>query len=405
MQRVRMILPYLGQAGVTTEVLAVEAEQVAAPQDPWLLEGLPKEIPIHRVRALGLRWTKIPGLGTLSFRAKSALERKGNKLLKDGKFDLVYFSTTQFGTHLVGPAWKETFKVPFVMDYQDPWVSDYYRSHPEVVPPGGRLKYAVVDRLNRLFEPKVLKACSGFTSVSPDYPEQIANRYSYQLPSLTLPFPGDEGDIKRVAQSDISQRVFDPKDGFSHWVYVGRGGADMAFASRAFFRALKDHPDSDKIRVHFIGTSYAAAGAGQKTIAPLAAEFGLEKVVEESPDRIPYSETLRCLLDADALIVPGSDDPAYTASKIYPYLLVDRPMLAIFHQNSSVSSLMKKVGGGSLVSFHEDSSGETLAEEIRTTFEENASLAKVDLDLAAFAPYHAKHQAQMLAQFFQKCLP
>ena len=76
MQRVRMILPYLAEAGMTAEVLAVNSAQVAAPEDPWLVEGLPDDIPIHRVNALDLSWRKIPGLGTLSLRAKRALRKK-----------------------------------------------------------------------------------------------------------------------------------------------------------------------------------------------------------------------------------------------------------------------------------------------------------------------------------------
>ncbi len=87
----------------------------------------------------------------------------------------------------------------------------------------------------------------------------------------------------------------------------------------------------------------------EKTVEPLAANYGLERIVVEHTDRIPYSETLRCLLDANALFAPGSDDTGYTASKIYPYLLMGKPMLSVFHRMSSVAALIKNVGGSSLV--------------------------------------------------------
>ena len=157
MQRVRMALPYLREQNLEAEVLAVDPAQVAAPQDMWLTEGLPSDILVHRVSALGLGWRRIPGLGTLTFRALGALRRTGDALVKNGRFDLVYFSTTQFGVHTLGPRWQRKFGVPFVIDYQDPWVNDYYRQHVSAVPPGGRIKYAVVDRLNRWMEPRVLQ--------------------------------------------------------------------------------------------------------------------------------------------------------------------------------------------------------------------------------------------------------
>ena len=468
MQRVRLLLPYFSEAGIEAEVLAVQAEQVAVPIDPWLETGLPEDVPVHRVRALSLAWAKMPGLGTLSLRALRALKKTGNCLLQTGNFDLIYFSTTQFGVHVLGPYWKRKFGVPFVMDYQDPWVNDYYREHPEISPPGGRLKYGVISWLARRQEPQVLRHCSGITSVSPAYPRQLAKRYPWlnvedvsrkvgsdqssggtrkaneagnegfsrqskvvsngqandrkqtanspprpstldpRLPSRTLPFPGDDRDFDRVRSEGVLQSVFDPKDGLRHWVYVGRGGKDMELAVRGIFSAIQHYRKlstancqlKETLRLHFIGTSYAAAGRGVKTIEPLAAEYGLEKIVHEHPDRIPYFETLRCLLDASTLIVPGSDDPAYTASKIYPFLLARRPLLAVFHQDSSVTNLIKFVGGGHLVTFSSHDQAETLGKNIQmTVLGSGLNIPVVPLARERFLPYTAAQQASVLEKF------
>ena len=452
MQRVRLVLPYLREHGVNAEVVCVDSDQVAAPQDAWLAAGLPSDVLVHRVKALDLKWGRLPGLGTLTLRALGALRRRGDELLgKDRRsevggrrpeFDLVYFSTTQFGVHVLGPRWKKKFGVPFVMDYQDPWVSDYYREHPEVVPPGGRLKYGLASWINRRQEPRVLRECSGITSVSAAYPEQLAKRYAWlkvvetgglkpetgrrkpaivpdipplksqvsafmsQLFSTVLPFPGDARDFERVKQEDIRQTVFDPNDGLKHWVYVGVCPPSMVLAVRSLFSALRAtinyQPSTlNSLRLHFIGTSYAAAGTGVKIVEPLAAEYGLSDIVHESTDRIPYSETLRCLLDADALIIPGSDDPGYTASKIYPYLLAGKPLLAVFHEQSSVVDLIRKVGGGTVIAFATGEAPEAIAARIACKWLATSGPEQaVPLDQAAFAPYTAREQAKQLAGFF-----
>jgi hypothetical protein len=414
MQRVRAVLPYLANAGWRCEVLAVAPEYVAAPQDPWLAAGLPADAPIHRVAALGLRWRRVPGLGTLTYRALGAMRRIGNRLLRERDFNLVYFSTTQFGIHALGPLWRRRFGVPFVMDYQDPWVSDYYRTHPDVPPPGGRVKYEAAGYLARRAEPRVLAVCSGVTSVSEDYLRQLREHYPAtmrDMPTLVAPFPGDDADLCRVAaDASIRQTCFTPGDGRMHWVYVGRGGHDMHRALRPFFLALAAQLEvqptlAERLRIHFIGTSYAAAGGGKKTIQPLAAECGVGKNVTESPDRIPYSTTLRCLLDADALIVPGSDDPAYTASKIYPYLLARKPLLAIFHEASSVTTLLQTVGGGIVVPFSSNVSPEDTVQAItRSWFDDERFATPTPLDDIAFAPYTAARQAASLADFFSVCV-
>ena len=381
--------------------------------EPWLEAGLPAGLAVHRVAGLGLGWSRVPGLGTLLLRAYAALRRGGDRLLTRYRFDLVYFSTTQFGVQMLGARWLRKFGVPFALDYQDPWVNDYYKRHPDVVPPGGRIKYAFVARLSRWMEPRVLRCCAGITSVSPEYPCQLRRRYSFLSPDWpveVLPFPAEESELERVAANGVKQESFSPKNGELHWVYIGRGGEDMHRAVRALFGALREHERNEpgflkRLHLHFIGTSYAPAGKGRKTIEPLAADYGLGSVVREYPDRIPYSQALRCLLDADALLVPGSDDPSYTASKIYPYLLARKPLLAIFHQRSSVASLLSTVGGGVCTPFTNGECPELFASRIRARWLQNQQWKQtIPLNRQAFEPYTARASCVRLTAFFEKCL-
>ena len=410
MQRVRMLVPFLERNGWQPEVLAVAADRVLAPMDPWSLSALPPGLSVHRVNALGRRFARLPGLGTLGLRALPALAAGGDRLLATGRFDLVYFSTTAFEVHILGPRWKRRFGVPFVMDYQDAWVSDYYREHPEIPVPGGRLKYAAVSALHRWMEPRVLRACAGITSVSPEYPRQLARRYPAMppLPALIQGFPGAAADFDRLPEVPVAERPFQPGDGHVHWVYVGRGGDDMAKALRSLFLALRDHAGEAllaALKLHFIGTSYAAAGKGRPSVAPLAAEYGLAHVVEESPDRIDYTRALWCLRSADALVVPGSDDPAYTASKIYPYLLARRPMLALFHQRSTVVELVERVSGAVCVSFADGEAPAEIAGRIAAQWlEPRAYDSIVPLDREAFHPYTDAGCAAEIARFFNTCI-
>jgi hypothetical protein len=55
------------------------------------------------------------------------------------------------------------------------------------------------------------------------------------------------------------------------------------------------------------------------------------------------------LQKADALFIPGSDDPKYTASKIYPYLLTEKPILAIFNEKSNAVDAIKECTSDAIV--------------------------------------------------------
>ncbi|MFS6828153.1 glycosyltransferase family 4 protein [Cyanobium sp. ATX-6F1] len=195
-----MLLPHFAAQGVEAEVLAVDPVCVASPMDPWQADALPATVPIHRVRGRSLRWSRVPGLGSVEARCLGALAAAGDRLLNERPFDRVLVSSTAFGCFRLGPRWRQRFGVPFVLDYQDPWVNDYYRDHPQISPPGGRLKYALADRLNRSREPRVLQTCSGLIAVSAAYLDDLHRRYPFTVgrPSLELPFPGAPEDFERL---------------------------------------------------------------------------------------------------------------------------------------------------------------------------------------------------------------
>ena len=408
-QRVRMLLPHFSAHGIDVEVLAVDPASVAAPLDAWQANDLPADVPIHRVSGRSLRWSRFPGFGSVEARCLGALARAGDRLLAQKRFDRVLFSTTAFGCFRLGPCWRRRFGVPFVLDYQDPWVNDYYRDHPEVIPPGGRFKYALADRLHRHHEPRVLRECSGLIAVSASYLRDLHRRYPFiaDLPALELPFPGAPEDFERLGLIPSSDLPFDPHDGLIHWVSIGRGGADLHTALSGLFEAIARHAPAElrqRLRLHFLGTSYAPAGRGIPSIAPFAARYGLGAIVEEQTDRLPLSLTLATLKAADALLVLGSNDPGYTASKLVPYLLARRPLLAVMHEQSLVCELVHRCGGGQLVSFSSNTKTELLASRIAGSWLASDRYAQVlPLDWQALRPHSAAGQAEQLVAFLGQC--
>jgi len=410
--RVRTTLPFFAEFGWDAEVLAVESACIASPMDPWLLDGIPKSIPVHRCKALSLRWSGIPGLGTLDLRAGRAMRRLGTKILQERTFDLVYFSTTTFSLMTLGPIWNERFKIPYVVDYQDPWITDYYREHPDVRPPGGRFKYAIVQAFARRQEPRVIRDCSGITAVSPAYCLQLKNRYrsAANIPSLMIPFPGARRDFERLSKGGLKQSIFDPHDGCLHWMYVGVSGPIMYKALGALFRAVSNWRETNgaevsKLRMHFVGTSYAPAGTAAPVVLPLATRYGLEDLVDEKTDRVSYCEALLCMRDAHALLAPGSDDATYNASKLLPYLMAQKPLLAIFHADSPAADLLRQTGGASLVQFQSSENESTIALEIQKVWILNSQFQKcAPADSEKMENYMDRGQAKKLCEFFNNIL-
>ena len=404
MHRVRQSLPHFRVFGWEPVVLAVDPQFVEGVRDDLLIETIPEDIPVFRVPALPTHWTRKFGLGNLALRAFPFLYAEGARILRRGGIDLVYFSTTAFPSPMIGRLWKQKFGVPFVVDIQDLWVTDYYRNNPQSPAPR---KFWLADRLHRVTEPWTMSSVDGLIAVSEKYIRTLCDRYPalQNRPTLTLPFAAAEQDMVVARRTPGENRFFKPGDGSVHGVYVGRGGADMAPALRTAFRALRLGLDRapevfGKIRLHFIGTAYAPPHLAKETIAPVAREFQLDGRVHEWTERIPYFETLRLLLDADFLLVPGSDDPNYTASKIYPYILAEKPLLGIFHPSSSVCDVLLKTRAGLV--FPLDASAQQLYIAWGDLMEESS--AKPETDWRAFEPYMAREMTRRQCDLFERVI-
>jgi hypothetical protein len=338
----------------------------------------------------------------LGLRAFPFLYSAGSRLVASGSFDLVYFSTTVFTSIPLGRMWKRRFGVPFVVDMQDPWVNDYYDQHPEVRKPP---KHGLASRLHRALEPWSMPAADGLIAVSGAYLETLAERYPSlkQKPSMVLPFGAASKDFDRLRRAPQANRFFDPFDGKIHVVYIGRGGQDMWTALGLVFCALKvglsESPDLfGRLRLHFIGTDYAPAERSRKSIEPLAESMGVAEYVREHTQRVPYFEALQILCDAHMLLLPGSDDPQYTPSKLYPYILARKPLLAVVHEKSGACEILRSTNAGRMVTFggSEDDAGEVH----RTWREILSNLTAPETNWQAFEQFTAREMTRRQCEFF-----
>lgn len=412
MQRVRIALTYFRRLGWEPVVLAVAPDMVeGGVLEPLLELTYPPDIRIIRARGISARYTRWAGIGSLWLRCGRAIRLDGEKLLRGEHFDLVFFSTTQFDAFALGPRWRAKFGVPYVLDYQDPWINDYY-SRSRVRPPGGWLKFGYSQWCARRKEPKALRGASGIIAVSGAYGATLARTYPWfdAKDVVFLPFGAAEADFVAARLHKPAEPLVSFGDGFLHFVYTGRCGPDMSTALRILFRAFKrflsSRPDQAKlIRFHFIGTDYAPRPLGREWAMPVAREEGVGEFVSEQCYRVPYYDALYYLEHADALMAIGSNDPTYSASKIFPYVLARRPMLVIFHDESPVLALAEAMKCGSRYSFHDAEQIDTIAARVEEEWFLSGKMKEfIEPDLSAFHPYSAESMTQRLTECFEKAI-
>jgi hypothetical protein len=73
--------------------------------------------------------------------------------------------------------------------------------------------------------------------------------------------------------------------------------------------------------------------------------MGVADRVHEVPSRLDYLDALAVQAQASALLLLGSTERHYTASRLYPALLAGRPLLAVYHEESPVVDALRRLGG------------------------------------------------------------
>ena len=392
--RARHLAKHLPANGWHPIVLCVDEAYYEEPLDLSLASLVPKEAEVVKVRALSARLTRPFGVGEISLRAWQSLRRSLFQILSTQPIQCVLITGSPFYPMLMAATIRKQFGVPVILDFQDPWVSVRGATQPTLS------KGGISHRLARLLEPRVLRAANAITSVSEIQNLELVRRYPKlaEIPMAGIPIGCDPEDFVGLDGSLPSRATRERP--YVELSYVGTFWARAAGPVTTLFRAFKLLREAEptlasRLRLRFVGT-----GGG---IGPLAAAEGISDAIVEVPRRIPYLDALRVMANSDGLLIIGSDQPHYTASKIYPALMSGRPFLSLFHAESSAHGVLCAAGGGHAHSF---SSADdlvaleaSLAASLRTFALGPELLGKVNP--RCYEPYEALSIAKRFADVFE----
>lgn len=343
MHRVRMNLRHYREHGWEPLVLTVEPAATGRLVDPSLLEILPTNIEVHRCGALPLTWARRLGVSDIALRSYMHMRSAGDALIRSRRPDLILFSTTAFLTMALGPRWRRRYGVPFVLDLHDPW---------HAAPPGSArfqrrgFKHQLMRQTHQAAEARTAPAASGFISVSDAYVEALRQRYPslHRVPAETAPFGYADEDVEAAARLGRAWQFAPQDEAALTCVSAGRIAPPMLSSLETFVSMLATArtqavaPLAD-MRAGFLGTGYQATG-NPAVGAGAAARFSVADRVFERADRAPLLDALKTLLEADALLILGSEDAAYQPSKLYQYLSLAKPLLCIAPGASALARIV-----------------------------------------------------------------
>ena len=411
--RVRLLAPHLKEFGWVPTVLTVDPRDYEGRLDPDLLAMVPPDLRMVRVRAWSPKSTRLFLFGDLGLRSLFGLWRACKDLHRDIRFDCVFVTIYPSYTALLGPLIKKRTRIPFVLDYQDPWVGAWGLS----TGPGAAGPPDLKSRLSRVLaqrlEPIAVRAADALTAVSAATFEDVRDRIpsARTIPCVEIPIGAERRDFDFVASRPRAHGLFDGSDGKLHVSYVGTLLPLGRETLRAFLKALallkeREYRLYSRLRIHFVGTSNQTIAESPGLVLPEAERIGVADAVQEVPSRVDYLDALGLLLSSAAILLLGSSERHYTASKIYPALLARRPLLALFHRESTVVAILRKAaspGSLRLVTYDEERPVATKVEEIYGGLRllvEGTGAKAAEIDPRALDEYSARSLARRLANLF-----
>lgn len=331
---------YLPEFGWNPAVLTVK-ETHYENCDSNLLREIPPDVKVWRTRALNarrflslygkhLRLFSIPDpyVGWLPFALIAGL-----RIIRKEGIQALYSTSPLATTHLIASGLQFFTGLPWVADFRDPW------TEPELVKDPG----APLFRFECALERMVLRRANRILFTTERLCEQVLARYPH-LPRkkcAVIPNGYDEQDFGRVPGSP-------PGEGPIRILHAGLVN-DTYRSPRSLLEAVAAVLHAGEVPER--GLQLEFLGGGEYTessqFRELVTELGLQKIVRVS-GRVGYEESLsrQALSHVLLLLQCGEDTRSLIPAKVFEYLRIGRPILALVLPGATWD-LLAEAGGAS----------------------------------------------------------
>lgn len=358
-QRITKLIKYARQAGWRITVITAEEADSALPSDESLSREVDAHVEVLRLPApiaaatnsllrrlservlsgYGKRWISallyIPDVRkTWIPRAEKAVKQK----LSERKYDCILISSPPYSLAMLAGRLQKQLNIPVILDMRDPWTTNPYKIYPT--------PYHL--HRERQLEKNTIKAIqfgvSAYRTLVNHYQKNVDN-FSSQFWRI-IPNGYDEDDFKDISLGTKDDKQF--SIAFSGTFYSHINNPKFLFA--AISQLKKD--DSDRKRpVHFYHIGHSALN-----LEKLAARYGISDRVHRT-GYLKHRECLKQLSDMDALCFILDDRHRYSGhtigGKVYEYLRLKKPVLALVPANGEAAELIRKTDAGAVLPTHD----------------------------------------------------
>ena len=404
--RARLLAYHLPEFGWKPIILTTDPSYYECQLDWELLDLLPEDLEIVRVKAFPTKPVRI--VGDVGLRSLPWYYRAVRQLAAERKIDFLHITIPSNLAALLGPRVERTLGIPYGIDYIDPWVPET-RTGDRFLSKGW-----ISNGLAHFLEPIAVRRARLITGINDAYFTSVLSRnpdLRYRVVTAGMPYGGSDRDFDALKRKPRKLFLFDPNDGKVHLIYAGAllpkavDVLDRLLAALVLLRE-RNQQLADRVRVHFVGTGmFEGDPTRGHMLKPHIKRHGLEEMVSEMPSRIKYLDVLNHLERSTATLVIGSTEIHYSPSKIYQAVMARRPMFALLHEQSTAVATLRESRAAEVFTFAPDLLPDAAAlsnslERFVTTYCYDSE----QIDLDAFPRASARESSRILASALDRAL-
>jgi len=193
-------------------------------------------------------------------------------------------------------------------------------------------------------EPFSVKHASVISGVSRAYFQPVIDRNFKNKPvySVGMPYGFDPND-HTIALEDV-QLPWHSIPNCIPFVYAGVFYQGAHLFTKTLFQSIANLKKKGNWNPNFHFFFLGTGNYVEKSILAYASEYGIDDCIHEVRNRLPYLDILTILSKSAGIMILGSIEKYYTASKTFQAILSKKPVYAVLHAESTAVTLMQAVG-------------------------------------------------------------
>lgn len=296
--------------------------------------------------------------------------------LTENPVDVIISTGPPHSMHLIAQQLKESFDIPWMADFRDPWTDLYYNKE--------FFQLGFAKRKNKRLEEKVLKSADVVVTVGNEL-----KKYFERFNSNVEVIPnGFDDEVEHDEEIELSQKF-----SLSYIGLLPKSSLPTNLLM-AIQRLIDENSDfKNDIELNFIGDIH-------ESVSALIHELQLSNYVNffgyvPHKDAIKYQKSAQVLL---VLIPNVYGNKGIITGKVFGYMAANRPILALGPINGDLQSILTNSNAGTIIDYDDYVKIKSVLIELYTKFKTQ----KLAITSKGIEKYHRRNLTKQLAAIIKQ---